>query len=441
MGKFDFDKINEAFKAGNAARKKESAQDAVQSVAVHGWNPDEMESLWDDMTFKSGFSSEDIDAVNGKFSCHLEMNPLDFDIELSIAKYDGRTAELYMDIRSSNQGWEFESFTGSCNNMENLFRWADNWARDTIEELNEHAAMYEAFKAGNRARKKESAQDAAAETDPMQSRVNFKDPYLRKAMEWGGIVTMQDCFDEDDNHLGEIIEYTKQITNGRGVQYFPEFEFFDNVQVIKEDWFKKTYLEEIKFHDRLVIEYEAFLGTRLKEVILDGELMELRREIFCNCQNLTKVVISTAIEISSRIFSHCGNLSDVTFDMSYADMYNRSFNIPMEMFSNCEKLSRIDLPEGLENIGDEAFYLTDLRTLIIPKTVKRIGRAAFRLCRNLKSVRFLGDYCELDNGVFDDCINLRDIRANSQMFRYLHREHRYLLERAGVPKGVRLLLD
>lgn len=451
MDKFDFDKINEAFRAGNQARKKETAQDAVQSVAVHGWNPDEVESLWDDMEFKRGFTSESIDAVNGKFSCHLESDPLDFDIELLISKFDGRMAELYADIRSSNQGWEFESFEGSCNNMENLFRWADNWIRDTIEELDEHAAMYEAFKAGNKARKKESGQDAAAITDPMKSRVNFKDPFIAEAMKWGGIVTMEDCMEEDNSHFEEVIKYAKDLavksmspgtysTSASVIKYFPEFELFNEVDDIPDDLFavgKGCGLEEIAFHDRLAIGSRAFQGSYLREVIMsDFFCAEIHDNAFRDCRYLEKVALTSGMEYGSGVFANCINLSEVSI-VDCDELYDIAF----EMFGRCKALRQIELPAGLKTIDSQAFYGSGLRSVTLPASLERINNQAFGECLNLTTVRFLGDYCEIADNVFRNCVNLKNIRANSKMFRYLYRYHHDLLERLGVPKGCKLLLD
>jgi len=401
-----------------------------------------VESLWDDMTFKSGFSSEDIDAVNGKFSCHLESDPLEFDIELSITKYDGRMAELFAEIRSSNQGWEFESFAGSCNNMENLFRWADNWIRDTIEELDEHAAMYEAFKAGNKARKKEAVQDAAAVTDPMKSRVNFKDPFIAKAMKWGGIVTMEDCMEEDVDHFEEVINYAKKLAaeSKSDIRYFPEFEFFFNVDHIPDNLFKGGVgcgLEEITFHDRLSIGRCAFEGSRLREAVLsDVWQMEIHSYAFNNCAYLEKVTMASVIECESNIFSNCTGLTEVSIDDC-----EEPYDITFGMFSNCKALERIELPAGLKNIESQAFYGSGLRSVTLPASLEHINNQAFGECMNLTTVRFLGDYCKIEDNAFRDCVNLRNIRANSKMFRYLYRYHRNLLERLGVPKGCRLLLD
>jgi hypothetical protein len=443
MDKFDFDKINEAFRTGNTARKKESVQDAVQSVAVNGWSPDEVESLWDDMEFKHGFTSERIDAVNGKFSCRLEKAAADFDFELSITKYDGRTAELFADLRTDDGGWEFESWTGSCRNLKGLFDEADEWAGEKIRDMADNPGnIDEAFKAGNKARKKESAADAAAITDPGKSKVRFKDPFIAKAMKWGGIATMDDCMEEDNSHFKEVINYAKDLAakSNDVIRYFPEFELFNEVDDIPDNLFtlgKGCALEEITFHDRLAIGSRAFQDSHLREAILsDFFCAEIHDNAFRNCQYLEKVALTSAIECGDNVFANCTGLSEVSID-DYEELYNIAYH----MFDGCTALRQIELPAGLKTIDSMAFYRSGLRSITLPASLEYINSQAFGECLNLTTVRFLGDYCEIDDNAFRNCVNLKNIRANSKMFRYLYRYHRELLERLGVPKGCKLLLD
>lgn len=43
---------------------------------------------------------------------------------------------------------------------------------------------------------------------------------------------------------------------------------------------------------------------------------------------------------------------------------------------NCERLKSITLPEGLEHIGDYCFSDSRIDEILIPKTVKSIGKDA-----------------------------------------------------------------
>ena len=64
-------------------------------------------------------------------------------------------------------------------------------------------------------------------------------------------------------------------------------------------------------------------------------------------------------------------------------------------FYNCEKLSKINLPEGLEYIYYEAFYDTNLKNVRIPESVIKIENDVFDYCDNLKKVTFTKAVCEI----------------------------------------------
>ena len=52
-------------------------------------------------------------------------------------------------------------------------------------------------------------------------------------------------------------------------------------------------------------------------------------------------------------------------------------NIPSWVFENCTYLSSVILPENLKNIGNGAFYNTDLENIHLPKSIHHIEGNAF----------------------------------------------------------------
>lgn len=76
-------------------------------------------------------------------------------------------------------------------------------------------------------------------------------------------------------------------------------------------------------------------------------------------------------------------------------------------FENCEKLSSIELPDTLENIGKGAFRgCTSLRGIQIPESVKRIGIEAFYGCTALEAVSLSNTLEYVGPGTFGECNKL-----------------------------------
>ena len=69
------------------------------------------------------------------------------------------------------------------------------------------------------------------------------------------------------------------------------------------------------------------------------------------------------------IFEDCANLSVVTLS-------DKVDELPPFMFSGCEKLLSVIIPESVTSIGDECFFGSGLKTIVIPKNVSYIGDGA-----------------------------------------------------------------
>ncbi len=74
------------------------------------------------------------------------------------------------------------------------------------------------------------------------------------------------------------------------------------------------------------------------------------------------------------------------------------------------ELKTIYIPDGLEEIGDEAFRgCKSLEQVYIPKSVKKIGDSCFRDCTSLKKLTIEGDV-EIGERAFENCGSLSDIK-------------------------------
>ncbi|MEN6595734.1 MAG: leucine-rich repeat domain-containing protein [Clostridiaceae bacterium] len=162
----------------------------------------------------------------------------------------------------------------------------------------------------------------------------------------------------------------------------------------------------------------------------------IAREAFNLCYN-TKVVIPasvtnieegafsdnsvSSIEVSSENQSYkMENNALLTTDGSILIAYNGRpipYEIPntvkrigVKAFSwNGELVDGITIPDSVTSIGDMAFEATDIRNIVIPSSVKEIGKNVFRYCRNLRSVTLNETFSEITEGMFRQCSALSEI--------------------------------
>lgn len=77
-------------------------------------------------------------------------------------------------------------------------------------------------------------------------------------------------------------------------------------------------------------------------------------------------------------------------------------------------LVSIDIPDGVETIGDAAFYdCTSLTSITIPSSVTSIGESAFQDCSALTSITIPSSVTSIGDYAFRDCSTLTSITFES----------------------------
>ena len=71
--------------------------------------------------------------------------------------------------------------------------------------------------------------------------------------------------------------------------------------------------------------------------------------------------------------------------------------------------SEVAVPEGIKELGFEAFYRKNVVSVRLPKGLRRIGRLAFNKCEKLNSVFFPESLEEIGASAFEECAALSSI--------------------------------
>ena len=75
-------------------------------------------------------------------------------------------------------------------------------------------------------------------------------------------------------------------------------------------------------------------------------------------------------------------------------------SIGEQCFYECSSLTSVELPSSLINIGESAFYYTNISTITIPEGVTSIGEDCFNGCRSLTSVQLPSSLMSIDEYAF-----------------------------------------
>jgi len=101
---------------------------------------------------------------------------------------------------------------------------------------------------------------------------------------------------------------------------------------------------------------------------------------------------------------------DIPSDVTSVEFHPSVREVPYRAFKKCRRLKHVKLNEGLEKIGNYAFYLCQsLKTIEVPSSVVEIGNNAFAFCESLRFVVLNEGLKKIDYDAFFYCESLEKI--------------------------------
>lgn len=163
------------------------------------------------------------------------------------------------------------------------------------------------------------------------------------------------------------------------------------------------------------------LCDNLKEVVIEDGVKSLGPYSLSN-QALEKVYFEGAIEeigksafrnefIKEVHISDIGKWCELIFPDNSHPFYRSNSSDPIPtLYYNGEELVDIEIPDGVERIGEYSFYMCDkLKTVKFPETLKNIGAKAFYGCMLMEDVQFPQNLESIGSDAFRLCSSLTNI--------------------------------
>ena len=167
------------------------------------------------------------------------------------------------------------------------------------------------------------------------------------------------------------------------------------------------------------IENHAFENCDgLISVTMPSTVTSIGEYAFSNCSGLTSVDISNSVTfIGEFAFRECSNLISITIPKSVIQVMNFAFYeckaLNSVHISNLEAWCKISFGGNFSNPLFFAHHLylngEEIKDLVIPNTVTRIGNWAFQGCSGLTSVTIPNSVTGIGKGVFQECSNLASV--------------------------------
>ena len=206
----------------------------------------------------------------------------------------------------------------------------------------------------------------------------------------------------------------------------------DGVTTLGDDILYYSYYDDSGYH---------YFHSNLCEVELPDGLTYIGKRAFCGSPKLIEVKIpSTVTKIEQSAFSECAGLTEIELPLQLEEIGTRSFygcsgltkiTIPSSVktirggaFENCTSLESVTLSEGIREIGTEAFKLTNLKSLNIPKSVKKLGYHILFNCFHVAYVKIeapsqLEETADTSAGVFEPSGNNINVYCEPRLERLL----------------------
>lgn len=225
---------------------------------------------------------------------------------------------------------------------------------------------------------------------------------------------------------GPMANYDRYITSSNN-SYAPWYKKIQNITRLIVEGGVTTLGDNILYYSYSDNSGYHSFHPNLREVELPEGLSYIGASAFCDSPELTEVKIpSTVTKIEQSAFSRCTGLTKIELppqleEVGYSSFYGCSglteITIPSSVkiirsgaFERCTSLESVTLSEGIREIGTEAFMLTDLKSLNIPKSVKKLGHDILYNCFHVAYITIeapsqLVETFDGSNGVFQPACN------------------------------------
>ena len=152
--------------------------------------------------------------------------------------------------------------------------------------------------------------------------------------------------------------------------------------------------------------------TSVTSLTIPATVRRIEKNAFYGCTLLVSIELPEGLEeIGEDLFQDCESVTSLTIPSTVRRIQDGAFY-------NCTSLVSIVLPEGLEEIGVGSFeYCESLTSLTIPTTVQQIHCGAFKRCTSLASIELPMGLKQVGTNIFEGSF-LKSIRLSISPTRY-----------------------
>ena len=208
-----------------------------------------------------------------------------------------------------------------------------------------------------------------------------------------------------------VKEVVAKSTNYDAIDYkVTKYIFEPGIKKVEIDGYHNSSVKSVIFEgDNTQVDIYFNGNYPLEEVKLPANITQLEKySSFANCKTLKSVILPEKLEeIPASLFEGCSALTTLVIPNTVTKIGKNAFKE--------SGLTQITLPESLTTIEASAFYKTKLETITIPEKVTAIPSGCFSLCEHLREVILPNTLTTISQNAFEDCPILESINIPSSL--------------------------
>ena len=167
----------------------------------------------------------------------------------------------------------------------------------------------------------------------------------------------------------------------------------DDTRIIGQSAFDQFYLPYW---------YDDEKRAKIEQVTFPRDLVVIRQNAFSNCEQITRLDLPPRLaSIGNYAFYECSGLQEVRFGPVRS--------LGMSAFYHCHALAAVNLEDTrITTLRGATFSeCKALPVVILPETLQTVETEAFEACESLETVLFLSDHVAIQSKAFANCIGLK----------------------------------
>lgn len=209
---------------------------------------------------------------------------------------------------------------------------------------------------------------------------------------------------DDENKKVELCDTVEGASFGGNISIPSTVQYNEqsyNVTKIGADAFKKGYYSKFSIPSSISeISANAFAGCVIDSVK------------YASTDHMQEIAYGTGtsnpMAISKKVF-----VEDQEHELQNIEL-TISQDVKPRVFKGAKWLTGVTFTgNGVETIGDDAFYGTMIESIILPPTLTSVGSGVFKNCSNLQTVNIKAPLPTLSDQMFLNCSNLTSVTLNA----------------------------